>query len=562
VLAHLRRPAEMTGSDLTWAIMAAGSREGAEQCAAARGVAPCPLVSKAEMLAGPLAFRRKLRASGIDALAVHSPSWSRQGSPHVYEAALALAPVRRRCIVDGETGDVRYLGGGELALGLTRLPLEVVRGLAVIGREVGAFQAARRRRPAIGEPRPTGDRPALVAIWHGLRGTEIGGAATHIAGILGGFRALGLRIGLVTTEPPPAELAAVIDDLELASPLPPAARMTGDIEALAINGPLRRAALALVRRTGPALIYQRHRAYLTAGVEVARATRSPLVLEWNNSEIWVRDNYERQMAVERLLDRVVDAMERYVVQAADLTAAVSAPAADMALAQGASAERVLVVPNGVDLGRIRRYVAEGGASRLGPDPVIGWIGTFGPWHGAEVLVRALPFLPPAARLLMIGDGELREPCESIARNLGVWDRIEWTGALPHVEAVRRLAGCDVLASPHVTMPNQRFFGSPTKLFEYMAIGRPIVASRLEQIGEVLEDGVTARLVPPGDARELANAIEQILSSPDRGEALARAGQREAEQHTWERRARTILARRERAPAGEVGLGAHEPAGAV
>jgi glycosyltransferase involved in cell wall biosynthesis len=543
MLAHLRGAPEVTGR---WAIMAAGSREVAEQYAAARGLGPCPLVSKEEMLAAPLAFRRKLKACGVDALAVHSPSWERQGSPHVYEAALALAPVRRRCIVDGETGDVRYLTGRDLTLGLTLLPIEAARGLAVIGREVTAFQAARRRRPATDAPRATGSRPAVVAIWHGLRGIEVGGAATHITGILGGFKALGLRVGLATTEPPPADLAAVIDDLEIAAPLPKAARMTGDIEALAINRPLERAARVLVRRLGPALIYQRHRAYLTAGAVVARATRSPLVLEWNNSEIWVRDNYEKQLPVERLLDRLVDAMERYVVQAADLTAAVSAPAADMALAQGASPERVIVVPNGVDLDRIRRYVDGSDGFRRTPDPVVGWIGTFGPWHGAEVLVQALPFLSPRTRVLMIGDGELRTECESIARDLGVWDRVEWAGRLSHREAVRRLAGCDVLASPHVAMPNQRFFGSPTKLFEYMAIGRPIVASDLEQIGKVLEDGVTARLVPPGDARALAHAIEGVLASPDRGEALGRAGQREAERHTWERRARSLLI--DRAPA--------------
>ena len=114
--------------------------------------------------------------------------------------------------------------------------------------------------------------------------------------------------------------------------------------------------------------------------------------------------------------------------------------------------------------------------------------------------------------------------------------------MPHDEAIRRLAECDVLVSPHVEIPNQRFFGSPTKLFEYMAIGRPIVASRLEQLGDVLEDGATARLVTPGDERELALAIDQVLGSPDRGQALGRAARREAERHTWDRRARAIMDR--------------------
>jgi glycosyltransferase involved in cell wall biosynthesis len=106
-----------------------------------------------------------------------------------------------------------------------------------------------------------------------------------------------------------------------------------------------------------------------------------------------------------------------------------------------------------------------------------------------------------------------------------------------------LAECDVLASPHVPLEGQAFFGSPTKLFEYMAIGRPIVASALEQIAEVLEDGRTARLVEPGNAAELAGAIEELLREPERALRLGTAARVEAERvHRWEDRSRSILDR--------------------
>jgi glycosyltransferase involved in cell wall biosynthesis len=110
-------------------------------------------------------------------------------------------------------------------------------------------------------------------------------------------------------------------------------------------------------------------------------------------------------------------------------------------------------------------------------------------------------------------------------------------------ALQTLARCDILVSPHTPLPNQRFFGSPTKLFEYMALGRPIVASRLGQIGEILEDRVSARLVTPGDVDELAHAILDVLRLPDRGRHLGEAAQREAaSNHTWEERARRLLMR--------------------
>jgi glycosyltransferase involved in cell wall biosynthesis len=175
--------------------------------------------------------------------------------------------------------------------------------------------------------------------------------------------------------------------------------------------------------------------------------------------------------------------------------------------------------------------------------VVGWVGSFTSWHGADILVRALTRLPTWVRAVLIGDGAERLACESLARDLGVAPRVEFTGTLAHTEAVQRLAECDLLASPHVPMPGQPFFGSPTKIFEYMAIGRPIVASALEQIAEILEDRRTAVLVAPGDPESLARGIELVAKMPDRGEHLGRAARLEAERrHTWDARVRVLLDR--------------------
>ena len=156
-------------------------------------------------------------------------------------------------------------------------------------------------------------------------------------------------------------------------------------------------------------------------------------------------------------------------------------------------------------------------------------------------IKALALLPSHVRLRMIGEGSGLEACRRLAQSAGVDNRIEWTGSLPHEEALRRLADCAVLLSPHVHTLDGEFFGSPTKLFEYMALGRPIVASRLAQIAEVLEDGRTARLVAPGNPSELANGILSVLALPDRGEAMACAAREDAKlKHRWEHRAQAIL----------------------
>jgi len=89
----------------------------------------------------------------------------------------------------------------------------------------------------------------------------------------------------------------------------------------------------------------------------------------------------------------------------------------------------------------------------------------------------------------------------------------------------------------------RFFGSPTKLFEYMAMGRGIVASRLEQIGDVLEDGATALLVPPGDDAALARAVVRLVDDAAlRARLGAAARERALERHTWTANVRGVVER--------------------
>jgi len=307
--------------------------------------------------------------------------------------------------------------------------------------------------------------------------------------------------------------------------------------------------MRLARRLGPSFVYQRHTSFLLAGTRVARACGVPLILEWNASAVWTRMRWEPHLPIERILTPLAVSWERQAAKAADLVVAVSESAAQMALRMGAPAERVLIVPNGVDVEKVRP-APEGEGRRQFDGPVLGWVGSFGPWHGAEVLVRALSLLPGEIRLVMVGDGARRAACQSLARSLGVEDRILWVGAVPHGTALDYLRSCDILVSPHVPLPDTPFFGSPTKLFEYMALGKPIVASRLEQLGEILEDGRTARLVQPGDAEALRDGILDVLRTPDRGRRLGQEARWRAEhRHTWGHRAAAILDRLETGVSG-------------
>jgi glycosyltransferase involved in cell wall biosynthesis len=146
------------------------------------------------------------------------------------------------------------------------------------------------------------------------------------------------------------------------------------------------------------------------------------------------------------------------------------------------------------------------------------------------------------RWLLIGDGPLRHLVDNAIQTHGLDGRVRLPGLVPHAEMPAYLAACDVLVSPHGRQADGgEFFGSPTKLFEYMATGRPIVASRVGQIADVLQDGESALLVPPDDAHALCDAILRLVDDACLRSRLGEAARRAAvERHTWRQNAERVL----------------------
>jgi glycosyltransferase involved in cell wall biosynthesis len=239
--------------------------------------------------------------------------------------------------------------------------------------------------------------------------------------------------------------------------------------------------------------------------------------------------------------------EKAVTRAADLCIAISEPVREQLEALGVPRSRVLVQSNGVDPDRFPETLT-GDAVReslgLKAAPLVGFVGTFGDWHGAENLVRAMPLVLKAqarARFLFVGDGPRRAAAQELCRALGVSESATFTGMVRQREAPPYIAACDVLVAPHSWNRGEPFIGSPTKLFEYMAAGRGIVASRLGQIGDVIEHEKTGLLVPPNDPEALAVSIARLLEAPTLAREMgARARATALARHTWRRNVEEIL----------------------
>jgi glycosyltransferase involved in cell wall biosynthesis len=374
--------------------------------------------------------------------------------------------------------------------------------------------------------------------------SSVGGSVTHSHEVIRSLRKLGVEVDAVTTDISIAATAAAESDPachwstsrppSVLNAIPASAAFGGDL-VLALNN--------LARAREADVIYQRHARFSLAGPLLALLARRPLFLEYNGSEPyfgahWQRTPLMRQLAV--CEDAALTAASRVIV--------VSEVLRQSLIARGVAPARIVLNPNGVDASR---FAVGGGAEvrrELGLDDstiVAGFVGSFGPWHGAPVLADALTRVArarPTLHLLFVGDGPQRETTERVLDLSGLRERASFVGRVRPGEVHRYLDACDILVSPHVPLPDDaEFFGSPTKLFEYMAAGKAIVASRLGQIAEMLEPGRTAILVTPGDPHELAAALERLAREPRlRAELGANARHAAGTRHGWERNASRVI----------------------
>jgi glycosyltransferase involved in cell wall biosynthesis len=413
-----------------------------------------------------------------------------------------------------------------------------------IAAQRAAIQFA-RRAPRVSAPEPELTKLVYLRPSAGAA-PAVGGSVTHSHEVIRALCAEGVEVEAFTTDAAIAKTAAQEPDPPCRWRVVRTPRAVNAIAASAAAGGdamLIRAALRAARSADA--IYQRHRRFSLAGTLLAHLTGKPLILEYNGSERFATKYWSSRTP---LMGRVA-ACEDAALKAAARILVVSEIDYRSLVERGIEPERVVVNPNGVDA---QRFAIGGGSEmrrRHGIERdrvVLGFVGSFGPWHGAPILAHA--FTHAAARddrlhLLLIGDGRELELTSEILREAGLDDRATVTGQVQPQEIPSYLDACDILVSPHVPLPDGvEFFGSPTKLFEYMAAGKGIIASRLGQIGDVLEHGVTAWLVEPGEVAGLTEALLSLAAAPDLLRELGARARREAlERHSWRENAQRITA---------------------
>lgn len=382
-------------------------------------------------------------------------------------------------------------------------------------------------------------------LWFGAR---VGGAFSHAAGVINAIRRNFGDVLLATTDDVPClDPAIEIVRIDLA-------KIDGwdagpGVHFIANKGLFEEALRSCPRP--PFFIYQRSGLGDISGLRLARHWRRPFVLEYNGPEVWVAKNWGGGLPLAKQFDEVETAQLRR----ADLVLAVSRPLVDDIIRRGVDPRLVLLSPNAVDPDRFHPDV-DGSQMRrslgLGARRAAVLLSSFGPWHGAEVAIEAYalllaerPRLADETALILAGDGQRRQSCKELARNRGLreGETIFFPGMIPAKDAPSILAIGEILLCPTIENPDgTEFFGSPTKIFEYMAMGKTIIASDIAQIGEMLVDRKTALLVKPGDADDLKRALAIAFGEGARLEIGARARKVAVAEHSWDVRIRTISER--------------------
>jgi glycosyltransferase involved in cell wall biosynthesis len=456
---------------------------------------------------------------------------------------------------DGNGRCLRSSRTGAFVIEAPRLALELLAGylvivplswlltealsLALVFKNVVAASRSRRVRDT---------RESLAIIY--VKATAVGhspsasagGMATHVTGFLRGALALGHRLKVLTSSAASWDGESI--EVDLISPSTSVAP-TRSLFEVWNNLDFTARALGHVPANDSNdidLIYQRYNRFNWTGVVLSLVMGRPLALEFNGSEVWVSRNWD-PVGLLWLLRR----FERLNLKTADLIFVVSEVERQNLTARGVASDRIVVNPNGVDVDRFkpgcggRRIRAALGVS---DKIVIGFVGTFGPWHGAPVLAEAAKRIsgPVQCHFLFIGDGEQRGTVEQIIDSANGKVSASFVGRLSHIEVPAYLDACDIFAAPNVSPADgSEFFGSPTKLFEYMSMARPVVASRLGQIAEVIDDGLNGLLVEPGDAEALARAIEQLARDQELRARLGLAArQTVTERYTWRHNAARVF----------------------
>jgi glycosyltransferase involved in cell wall biosynthesis len=237
---------------------------------------------------------------------------------------------------------------------------------------------------------------------------------------------------------------------------------------------------------------------------------------------------------------VADRLERWRVRSADAVTAVSTPLKETLIAaSGVAADKIIVVPNGVDVERFTPEITPDVevVERFRGRPVVGFVGSFQSFHNPEALGRMAVRLSEKQRdvgFAFVGGGAGMEVVRRITQP--ITDRTLFIDRVPHARVPSIVRALDI-----GVLPDTAYYCCPLKILEWMAAGIAVVAPGYEAIRELIEDGDNGALFTPGNLEALVEKVDGLLAQPQRRHSLgASAAARVRRSLTWRHNAQRVI----------------------
>ncbi|WP_354114960.1 glycosyltransferase [Bradyrhizobium sp. LA7.1] len=513
----------------------------------------------------PVAALRQLRSLRADKLVIALESEVSTALIAPLSIAAALTRVGSLAVVwpDLRVEALGRLGGLQ---NLLQLGVDTLSSRRALVRRLREGEAMRRLPMPRQVPPSRGARILYLDANISL-GAAVGGSVGHTAGVIGGFLDNAFEVDYASLKSLPTDRAGarwlkLQPDGLLAMP--------AELNFYPYAEAIEKRIVPLHSSNPWSFIYQRFSQHDFTGPRLGRHMDVPVVVEFNGSEVWASVNWGTRLRLHEAAEKA----EAVALDAADLIVTISDELGEELKRRGIPDSRILVYPNCVDPAAFdsRRFSTDDLADLkrrhgIPKDALIaGFIGTFGQWHGIEFLAECVRDLVrddiawlerSKLHFMLVGDGVKMPVVRGLVGSPEVARFVTLTGLVAQSEAPRYLACADLLLSPHV--PNadgSRFFGSPTKLFEYMAMEKPIVASALGQIEDVIAGRGATRLgslppgagVPcgflyePGNALAFKDTLRRVVDDMPAAAGVAKAARAEVlNRYTWKRHVDAILA---------------------
>lgn len=296
-------------------------------------------------------------------------------------------------------------------------------------------------------------------------------------------------------------------------------------------------------------IYQRHEVFSEFGPKLGKSLGIPVIIEFNNPFSWsIKYWYPMNKIVKALAIPFIWYYEKKALKNADGITTVSHVLNDW-LVEHDIDKKIIVNPNAADprifypRKNYKNLRKKYGISEK--DILVGFVSTFRAWHGSEVLAEAaLKVVSQKQNIsfIFVGDGFFRKSTENIIKSRYKGNKIVFTGAIPYKLIPNYLSVCDILVNPTKSTPDKsEFFGSPTKIFEYMSMGKAIISSNVGQMGKILEHKKDAYLVEPDNPSILAQVIIELSGNKELRKKMGKNARKKiVKNYTWEKNVENVI----------------------